>query len=101
MSQLALLAATILAMPPPSMFADVPNAGGTLYLTWCLRFTPICYDEKQEIWGQICYGRFAQEMADQSYSWLWRYAGWKCPGTVWTEHQRDIGYSDHGNPVHK
>jgi hypothetical protein len=94
------LSASALAQggPPAAMFAGIPNAGGTLYLTFCTAVGWPCKDFKQEVFGQICYGQFAKSYAqdhggDSLYT---RYSGWKCPGFVAGEEAKKYGYSDGG-----
>ena len=115
----ALFALTTVAFgqggPPPGFFGSAPNVGGTLFLTWCTSVGWPCHDVKQEVWGQICYGGFAQSYANEQVnhyqhsegnrypneiSWPFiKYAGWKCPGAQFDDAAKKIGYSDGGPPL--
>lgn len=84
--------------PPAGFFGNAPNVGGTLYLTFCTPAGWPCKDFKQEVYGQICYQRFADSYAtEHGGNYLFsKYTGWKCPGFVATDEAKKIGYSDGG-----
>lgn len=101
--------------PPAGFFGNAQNTGGTLYLKWCTAAGWPCREVMQNVWGQICYGEFAQNSAENQIelhskglhtnpegevTWPFtKYAGWSCPGATFSDEAKKFGYSDHGEPL--